>query len=1634
MNDSKLFHQYQLHRPLGGGWLGPVYAATDLDESAEVALRIVDENNSGQSFLIMQLERLLLKVNSLRHPNILPTEPLQQRDHRAFYAMNLAAAGSLRQVLQRQGRSGGGVPLVVAVEIMRQAAAGLAYAHAQGLMHGDLKPENLLLQPGRSLLGNTGYNVQLSDFGLAELRVGLNGTHDRAVVNTLAYTSPEQCRGIRNELRTDIYTLGLILYELVTGMVPFDIRDAADALEKHQHVAPKQPSLLRSDLPEDLEEIILTCLAKNPADRYESADELEGALQQVLNTMMPSGPEPTIRLPTLPVLPAAPTIDAPSTNGQLKLLVYNERHGLEREVWLKGGAVTIGRAPDNTVILEHAGVSRHHLNVEFTAGMPYVTELTATNGTLMDGLPLTSMTRLRWPYRTPLYLRPYWLAIVGPEEKQTKSRIVVKPEVEQIKLVPGQPYHLNVLLANTGQIVDHFQVSVDGIPPEWVQNPYGEVQLNPGTQASTTLILLAPRESKSRAGEYPATVLARSREDTSMYGRAPVNITVAPFREVVATITPPVRKTWRRTTFTFKLENRSNTDGVFAPRLQDREGQIRVIPRIQDLIHLDQMGQMTGGVTPSVKALDPTQVAREAARQAAYEARARGLSAARRALMGEGRIKVENLAAVVPLKAGETSSEPMQVRVPIRWVGLSTQHPFTIDVFDNEDEKEDASPITHASAELHHTPLIPLWLFPILLLLIGILIWWLTRPPAINQFDMVGSGTDVIPGQPFQLHWDTSNAYRVRIPELAANGQGLSRDGTVKVAGITQDQKYTLEARNLIGTLRTRTVVISPKFAKPVIEVFTVNPPRVAGNQSVTVTWQVKNATSVNIAGIGNVKASGKQSFKPSRDMNVQIVAKNGTESASDSVQISVAGAQIKEFKVTPEKITRGQSAVLSWNVVDATSVTIDGIGPVSAQGKKTVSPQQTTTYAITALGGNNTSTPATAQLQVTAAKPVITSFSISPNQVRSDKQFTISWNTQNATSVTLQTGSGGATTVGPYGKQSFPAPPADSEIVITATNDQNESVTASRQLGVTPYDAAAEAQRQQEIQRQKDLQAQKDREKQQQLQQEQDKERQAEQEQNNRIQLIEFTATPEQIQGKGDVTLQWKAPGWTTVRLYQKFGNRWVKLNGPTEYGAFAAEGTFPVKNVNTTREFVLQLDLRPTKTNRKPVKNIFRTVKVIPIPAQVRSFTVSPSSLNAAGPVTLTWDVANADAIRLQGIAGPLQNGLWPAKGKTTVNVNRPTTFTLLVGNQQSQAKVDVNVPDPVIASFSASPTVLSAAGPVTLTWNVRNVNAIKIDGLRGPNIDGSWPANSRTTVNVAADRTFILRAGSQQSQVRVNVNIPDPIIQTFNASPLTLNAAGAVTLSWNVQNASAVKIDGLRGPNSDGSWPANSRTTVNVAKTRSFVLRVGNQQRTVTVTVLPPAAIAIRRFDANRTQLDAPGGQVTLSWDVAHAKQVQISGVTGPRAGGTWDPVGSTTVNVNKNTTFTLTAGPQQRVVRVFVNAPVAPPPSGGGIVTPPPNPNPNPNPNAPARIIRFFVSPKTVKPGTMATLRWEVEGVTSVTIDGLPGTWVAKGGTSIRPQVTTTYVLHAGNQTASATITVTGDNGNADNGNGNLENNP
>lgn len=172
--------------------------------------------------------------------------------------------GSLRTLLDRRARERTKWPLNFGLDLVRQAAEALDFAHARGIVHRDIKPDNILIERHAGPGGRSLYVVKLTDFGLARMVEGGGGiTASGMTVGTPAYMSPEQCQGLPVDGRSDIYSLGIVLYEVVTGYLPFTVSRISEAVEKHVYAQPPSPRTVAPDLPVAAESIILRCLAKN---------------------------------------------------------------------------------------------------------------------------------------------------------------------------------------------------------------------------------------------------------------------------------------------------------------------------------------------------------------------------------------------------------------------------------------------------------------------------------------------------------------------------------------------------------------------------------------------------------------------------------------------------------------------------------------------------------------------------------------------------------------------------------------------------------------------------------------------------------------------------------------------------------------------------------------------------------------------------------------------------------------------------------------------------------------------------------------------------------------------------------------------------------------------------------------------------------------------------------------------------------------------------------------------------------------------------------------------------------------------------------------------------------------------------
>jgi eukaryotic-like serine/threonine-protein kinase len=262
--------RYKVLSVLGRGGMGSVYLAADRELEEEIALKVLTPEAFEEGTIAVQtLKQEIRLARKITHPNVVRTHDLGETDGVRFLTMEYVPGTMLKEVIDRKGR----LAFAPGVQIAKQLCRGLAAVHEAGIIHRDIKPHNVMVLPNGV--------VKLMDFGIARTAEGADTTADGQTVGTPYYMSPEQARGEKLDPRSDIYSVGVVLYELFTGERPIEGKYPLDVMRKHITVDPRRPRDLRPDIPELLERIILACLAKDPARRPPGANELYGALQKV---------------------------------------------------------------------------------------------------------------------------------------------------------------------------------------------------------------------------------------------------------------------------------------------------------------------------------------------------------------------------------------------------------------------------------------------------------------------------------------------------------------------------------------------------------------------------------------------------------------------------------------------------------------------------------------------------------------------------------------------------------------------------------------------------------------------------------------------------------------------------------------------------------------------------------------------------------------------------------------------------------------------------------------------------------------------------------------------------------------------------------------------------------------------------------------------------------------------------------------------------------------------------------------------------------------------------------------------------------------------------------------------------------
>ena len=271
---QKIDGRYQIIRTIGEGGMANVYLAYDTILDREVAVKILRGDLASDDKFVKRFQREAKAASSLNHPNIVEMYDVGEDDGNYFIVMEYVEGRTLKSLIKKRGALG----LRETVDIMLQLTSGIAHAHDSYLIHRDIKPQNvLIMEDGR---------VKITDFGIAIALNNAELTQTNSVMGSVHYLPPEQANGSGATIKSDIYSLGILMYELLTGKLPFKGENAVEIAIKQ--MKEQIPSLTKQNpmIPQSIENIVLKATAKNPKNRYDSVNEMHEDLKMALSDEM----------------------------------------------------------------------------------------------------------------------------------------------------------------------------------------------------------------------------------------------------------------------------------------------------------------------------------------------------------------------------------------------------------------------------------------------------------------------------------------------------------------------------------------------------------------------------------------------------------------------------------------------------------------------------------------------------------------------------------------------------------------------------------------------------------------------------------------------------------------------------------------------------------------------------------------------------------------------------------------------------------------------------------------------------------------------------------------------------------------------------------------------------------------------------------------------------------------------------------------------------------------------------------------------------------------------------------------------------------------------------------------------------
>jgi beta-lactam-binding protein with PASTA domain/predicted Ser/Thr protein kinase len=312
--------RYRIIRKLGAGGMANVYLAEDQELGRRVAIKILNDRHANDDQFVERFRREAKNAAGLSHPNIVSIYDRGEAEGTYYIAMEFLDGRSLKELIVARGPA----PVSMAIAYTRKILDALRFAHRNGIVHRDIKPHNVIVDAeGR---------VKVTDFGIA--RAGTSQmTEVGSIIGTAQYLSPEQAKGAPVDQTSDLYSVGIVLYELLTGKVPFTGESPVEIAMKHISAIPAAPSSIRPEVPEDLDLVVLRALAKTPEERYPSAEKMDSDLARVGQGLSVSRETEEAATLILSRAHAAPTTVATPPRPPTEVLYEYDQPRRGRPVW-----------------------------------------------------------------------------------------------------------------------------------------------------------------------------------------------------------------------------------------------------------------------------------------------------------------------------------------------------------------------------------------------------------------------------------------------------------------------------------------------------------------------------------------------------------------------------------------------------------------------------------------------------------------------------------------------------------------------------------------------------------------------------------------------------------------------------------------------------------------------------------------------------------------------------------------------------------------------------------------------------------------------------------------------------------------------------------------------------------------------------------------------------------------------------------------------------------------------------------------------------------------------------------------------------------------------------------------------------